>query len=520
VSHHRRSVRRWRAAALTEWVLAFTLLVLPALLAGGAAYAYMIQSWSLGRVAATVGESYTTSGTLSVDDFTAAAARYGVTLTPYVDTLAISITPARAGCGATVAAAGWGTSPVICQGDLVTVRLSKSMGSGSSGGTAPLFTLPSFLNATATWSGVSQRDTVGSATTSSGSTLGGTVTTESGAAVVGATVTLAGNAPATTGVGGVYCMGATGCIPSSLTGTGATQTLKVQAAGYLEAATTILVPVGGSVDQDFTLIAGSQITITLAANPNDGERLSSRTFDTDPAAGANPTWAKTASTFVTAPLSVTHDAAAGTLVIQTGTTASAGVRTLPAAISGGNFKSGASYTASLRVKGDVGAPIALIVGVPGTTDYAATTATGTGAWETISVNWIPTSDRGTGTVEFAVRGNNDSAVNYRLEIDNASLQRTLSSVTGATITTGCAAAGSATCSKSPAGGSDATGLTATESGSGRYVITLRAGDYYFVVRTSDGVTTYSGVYNICTTNAAGCEAVTGPTGGSLSITVN
>jgi hypothetical protein len=480
--------RRYGAAVLTEWALVFTLVLAPMIVIGGSLYGWMTSSSLLSKALEAAGEHFTTTGSWDETLLTTEATRLGVPLVTGRDTLLISITAADSvTCPAPTAAEGWGAAPTVCSGDTVTITLRRVVGDG---GTPPLgIGLPTTEEVT--WSGVAQRTSGASLLTASGGSLSGQVTDSSGAALAGATVILEGIATVTSGVDGAYYIG-------GISSGGATSTLRVQASGYLESATTVVVPTAGDIRTDFALIAGLVVRVHLVP-ASEPIRVSNGTFSTTTG------WTNVASGAFLAPASsgATLSSVSSRLQIVTGSTASQGAQTTLA----GSYKAGSTYLLSLEYEGggSPSQPVAFLFGNEVALDYAAESRTTVAGIEQITMSWTPQITYSSGVI-LAIRANNDLPTSQTLYVDNVVVVRESVGVTGATVTA-----------------TNESGSTrkATDVGSGWYSFILQAGSYRIVANASGSTTTDPGdPLVICLAVAAGCEAYTGPSSYSFDLAID
>lgn len=482
---------RRRGAVLTEWALIFTLVLAPMIVIGGSLYGWMTSSSILSRVVATAGERFASTGVWDETFLVDEAARFGLPLAAGRDTLLIGITAADpVTCAAPATPEGWGAAPTVCAGDTITITLRRVVGDG---GEAPLgISLPTTEEVT--WSGVAQRTTGATTTTTSGGSLSGQVTTSDGTAIGGVTVILDGVATVTTGIDGSYYIG-------NIDAGGATSTLRVQADGYLESATTVVVPTAGDVRTDFALIAGLVVRVHLVP-ATEPVRVGNGTFNTNTTG-----WTNVASGpfLATATGGSSLSAVSGRLRITTGTSASEGAQTTLA----GTYKAGSTYVLSLEYEGGgyPSQPIAILFGNEAELDYAAESRTTVAGIEQITMTWTPTATYNSG-VTLAIRANNNlPGASQTLYVDNVVVVRESIGVTGATVT------------------ATTTGTTssrrATEAGDGWYSFILQAGSYRIVANASGSSTTDPGdPLVICTSAGGGCEAFTGPGSYSFDLAID
>jgi hypothetical protein len=471
---------RRRGAVLTEWAIVFVLVLVPLIVLGSGLYGWMVQSWSAGRALELAGERYATTGTWDEDYLLSAAAALNIPIVPGRDTIAINVEPAAAGCSSATTGASWGAGPLVCAGDLISITLTRTAGEvPPEAERLPFFPTP--ISTTATWSGVAQRDSTGNATAPGGA-ITGRVTDAVGDAVAGATVLLGGTASTTTGIDGAYAF-------SGLAG-GTSATVRVQATGYLEAATTVAIPGGGVVNADFTLVAGKLVRVLLVP-ASETNRVSNGAFGTSTAG-----WGATADPFIA-------DASIGVVsgrleITSTAANPSGGARTTLT----GTFRAGTTYRATMVVQGTAGSPVAVILGSPSGADYAAVSAIASGGVDTVTVTWTPAANFSSG-VELAVRANNNEPAARTLYVDDVLVYRPAAAVTGATVTT-------------------TTGRRATEAGDGFYVFTLPEGSYTILATAPDGGTsTDSGAPRvICVVDGAGCSTTTGAGTYSFTLTLD
>lgn len=482
---------RRRGSVLTEWALVFTLVLAPMIVIGGSLYGSMTSSSLLSRVLATAGERFAASGTWDEAFLVDEAARFGLPLLAGRDTLLIGITAADSStCPAPSAAESWGAAPTVCAGDTITLTLRRIVGDG---GEAPLgVTLP--VAEEVTWSGVAQRTTGASSTSISGGSLSGQITDSDGVAIPGATVILEGIATVTSGADGAYYIG-------GVDAGGATSTLRVQADGYLESATTVVVPTAGDVRTDFPLIAGLVVRVHLVP-ATEPIRVANGTFSSN-ASG----WTNVASGpfLASATSGASLSAASGRLQITTGTSASEGAQ----ATLDGTYKAGSTYVLSLEYEGGgyPSQPIAVLFGNEAALDYAAESRTTVAGIEQITMTWTPTATYSSGVI-LAIRANNNlPGASQTLYVDNVVVVRESVGVTGATVTATTTGTSSS--------------RRATESGDGWYSFILQAGSYRIVASASGSSTTDpSDPLVICTSAGAGCEAFTGPGSYSFDLAID
>jgi hypothetical protein len=359
------------------------------------------------------------------------------------------------------------------------------------GGAPPLgISLPTTEEVT--WSGVVQRTSGASLLTASGGSLTGRVTDSDGAALPGATVILEGVATVTSGADGDYYIGG---IQSG----GATTTLRVQADGYLESSTTVVVPTAGDVRTDFTLIAGLVVRVHLVP-ASEPVRISNGTFST-----ATTNWTNTASGafLATASSGASLSSVGGRMRIITGSSASQGAQTTLL----GTYKAGSTYILSLEYEGggSPSQPVAFLFGNEVALDYAAESRTTVAGIEQVTMTWTPQITYTSGVI-LAIRANNNLPTSQTLYVDNVVVVRESIGVTGATVTA-----------------TNESGSTrrATDGGSGWYSFILQAGSYRIVANASGSSTTDPGdPLVICTSVAAGCEAYTGPSVYSFDLAID
>lgn len=482
---------RRRGSVLTEWALVFTLVLAPMIVIGGSLYGWMTSSSILSRVVATVGERFASTGTWDEAFLVDEASRFGLPLVTGRDTLLIGITAADpATCAAPATPESWGSTPTVCAGDTITITLRRVVGDG---GEAPLgISLPTTEEVT--WSGVAQRTTGATTSTTSGGSLSGQVTTSAGTAISGATVVLDGVATVTTGIDGSYYIG-------NIDAGGATTTLRIQADGYLESATTVVVPTAGDVRTDFALLAGLLVRVHLVP-ASEPVRVSNGTFTTTTSG-----WTNVASGPFLAPASAgaSLTAVSGRMRIVTGTSASEGAQVSLA----GTFKAGSTYTLSLEYEGGgyPSQPIAVLFGNQAALDYTAESRTTVAGIEQITMTWTPAATYSSGVI-LAIRANNNlPGASQTLYVDNVVVVRQSIGVTGATVTATISGTSSS--------------RRATEAGDGWYSLILQAGSYRIVANASGSSTTDPGdPLVICTAAGAGCEAFTGPGSYSFDLAID
>ena len=471
---------RRRGAVLTEWAIVFVLVLVPLIVLGSGLYGWMVQSWSVSRALELAGERYATTGTWDEGYLLEAAAALNIPIVPGRDTIAIDVEPVTAGCSTTTTAAGWGTGPLVCAGDLISITLTRTAGEvPPEAERLPFFPTP--ISTTATWSGVAQRDSTGNATAPGGA-ITGRVTDAAGDAVAGATVLLGGTSSTTTGVDGAYAF-------SGLVG-GTNATVRVQATGYLESATTVAIPGGGAVNADFSLVAGKLVRVLLVP-ASETNRVTNGAFDT-----AATGWETTANPFIaTASVSVVSSRLQ---ITSTAANPSGGARTTLT----GTFRAGTTYRATMIVQGSAGAPVAVILGSPAGADYGTVSVVATGGVDTVTVSWTPAADFSSG-VQLAIRANNGEPTARMLYVDDVLVYRPAAAVTGAIVTT-------------------TTGRRATEAGGGFYVFTLPVGSYTIRATAPDGGASIdSGAPRvICSGTGAGCDTTTGAGTYSFTLTLD
>ena len=492
---------RRRGSVLTEWALIFTLVLAPMIVIGGSFYGAMTSSSLLSRVLADAGERFASSGTWDESYLIDEAARFGLPLVTGRDTLTIGITAADPiTCPAPTTPESWGATPAVCAGDTITLTLRRVTGDG---GEPPLgVSLP--VAEEVTWSGVAQLTTGATSGVARGGSLSGQVTDGNENPIPGATVILEGIATVIAGEDGDYYIG-------GIEAGGATTTLRVQADGYLESATTVIVPTAGDVRTDFALIAGLVVRVHLVP-ATEPIRVGNGTFSTTTSG-----WTNVASGpfLATATSGASLSSVNGRMRIVTGTNASEGAQTTLE----GTYKAGSTYVLTLEYEGGgyPSQPIAILFGHEAELDYAAESRTTIAGVEQLTLTWTPQANYSSGVI-LAIRANNNlPGASQTLDIDNVVVVRESIGIEGATVSaTECGP--DRDCDTT----ADNTGTRkATEAGDGWYSVILQAGSYRIVANASGSSSSAPGdPLVICMTVATGCEAYTGPGSYSFDLTID